>query len=243
MVRFLTLKRQQGVGINKIYSMTTQYTENVVATMTKITAFVMMCVVFVGAPSQALAAVNLIVNGDFETPDVSNASMPAGWFTGHQFAGATTSYSYPVAGVTGNGAQVSIESTIPDADAKWYFAQVPVTGGKEYQFTNAYSATNPTQIVVEFFDASNQHLSYGGFFPIAPTLLNSWGTTNVLFTAPDNAAYATIFHSIQNGTLTVDDYVLTKVIPSAPVVFNKGIVSLTFDDGWYSQFTTRRART
>jgi peptidoglycan/xylan/chitin deacetylase (PgdA/CDA1 family) len=195
-------------------------------------AFVML------VPRQVLSATNLITNGDFETADIADAHLPAGWISGHQFVGATTTYSYPVTGMNGNGAQTTHEAGMTNTDAKWYFTPVAIVSGKEYRFTDSYSATGPTEVTLEFFDSNNQHLTYAGFFSVPATPSSAWSSVDVLFAAPANAAYVTIFHSIKNGTLTVDDYVLSEVPVHAPVVFNKGLVTFAFDDGWNSQLTT-----
>jgi peptidoglycan/xylan/chitin deacetylase (PgdA/CDA1 family) len=205
---------------------------------TKMVAGFALVALFISAPGQVAAAVNLIINGDFETVDASNPSLPAGWSTGYTPAGATSVYQYPVSGVTGNGAQVTMQSGTTGADAKWYFAPVPVTAGRDYNFTDNYSSTVTTEIVLEFFDASNQHLSYGGWFAVAATAPSVWATTNITFTAPANAAYVTVFHTVTNGTLTVDNYSLTEVPLAVAAPFNKGIVTFAFDDGWTSQFTS-----
>jgi peptidoglycan/xylan/chitin deacetylase (PgdA/CDA1 family) len=56
------------------------------------------------------------------------------------------------------------------------------------------------------------------------------------FTVPPNIQSLTLFHLIGGaGFLVVDNYSLTMV--PAPPSFNRGMVSLDFDDGWQSTFT------
>ena len=63
----------------------------------------------------------------------------------------------------------------------------------------------------------------------------TWTKYTDTFVTPPNSQTMTVLHLIAGvGYLTTDDYSIT---PYTPVGFNRAMVSLTFDDGWQSQYT------
>lgn len=192
---------------------------------------------FLVTPGSVAAAINLVPNANLEIIDAADVNLPQDWFPGSPFINATSTYVYPVADATdGHAAQVTIESTNAEADAKWYFTEVPIIGNKEYTFTDEYTSTSNTEIVLKFSDINKEHLSYGGFKSVTPTAPGEWAKASLTFTAPFRASYVTVYHRILNGTLTVDNYSLVKdSVDSSP--FEKGIITFSFDDGWSSQYT------
>jgi peptidoglycan/xylan/chitin deacetylase (PgdA/CDA1 family) len=186
------------------------------------------------APAPAPAPVpqptsNLIANGDLET---ANGTTPSG-FTADSWGNNVAAFAYPVAGHTGNGAQVSYTSYIADpvngGDAKYSTAAIPVTAGQAYQFSDYYKSDTITQ--VDYFDGNGIWL---GSFGQAPTSA-SWTQFKGTATIPAGVTSIKVAHILNKaGSLTTDDYSLSAY---TPVGFTRPIVSINFDDGWTNQFT------
>ncbi|MCB9810813.1 MAG: PQQ-dependent sugar dehydrogenase [Candidatus Nomurabacteria bacterium] len=139
---------------------------------------------------------NLVVNGDFET------AGPTGW---HQGGWGTNNpvFTYPTPGNTGNGAKVAI-TNYTDGDAKWYFDDVAVTGGKDYSIGDSYNSTIATDVLVRYTmaDSSVQY----AFVQALPSTGGAWQTFSGTVTTPANAVSMTLFHLIAGvGELTIDD--------------------------------------
>ena len=179
---------------------------------------------------------NLITNPSLETganPDGSGD--PATWQRG-KWGTNNAIFTYPVAGFgTTRAAQVQM-TTYADGDAKWYFAPVMVTAGQSYQFSNKYKSTISTAIVARYTLAGGA-FSYAQIGTVAP--VTNWTTFSTTITPPANATQVVIFHVLSNvGTLTVDDYALTSLSGQPnPDLFQNGMVSMSFDDGWISHYT------
>ncbi len=171
---------------------------------------------------------SLIQNASLE--NLNTANLPERWSKG-RWGTNTALFSFPVNGQTGTkAARVSL-SSYTSGDAKWYHEEVTVEANAKYQFSNFYQSDIPSYITVQF-RLSNNTFSYQdlGNTPPSPT----WRAFNASFTAPSNAVTMMVFHVIKNiGFLDVDTYSLKKTA-SDLTRFNKGMVSLQFDDGWKS---------
>jgi len=169
---------------------------------------------------------NLISNSSLEAGTTSPTDwLNSGWGTNN------ATFTYPVAGHTGNdGAGITI-TAYTDGDAKWYFKNVNVSPATQYVFSDFYKSTANTSIVA-MFTLSNGTVSYG---PIgAATPATGWTQFSTTLVTPNNAVSMTVFHLIQSvGTLSVDDFSLS-LANSMP--FAQGMVSLNFDDGVPSFF-------
>ncbi len=179
---------------------------------------------------------NLIPNPSVET-DGGNGD-PAHWHRGG-WGTNTVQYTYPGEAEDGSrGAALTI-TQYTNGDAKWYFDNVPVTPGQQYSFSDWYKSTAPSSLVVQYTmqDTAQQYVEIGQVGP--STDFRQFSTT---FTAPANAASLTVFHLLAAaGTLSVDNFSLTLFSGGpGPDSFDKGYVSLTFDDGWISHYTTVR---
>ncbi len=149
---------------------------------------------------------NLIQNPSVETAG-SNGS-PASWLKGG-YGANTRSLTYPVAGYNSAKAiQVKITS-YTSGDAKWYFADVPVTSGHAYQFSDAYTATAESYIDIRY-TMNDGSFTYSGVDGVSPTA--TFQTITYAFTVPANVKSLTIFHDIASvGTLTTDAYSLNDM--------------------------------
>lgn len=174
-------------------------------------------------------ASNLFENPSFEEANASG--LPAHFIRGRWGTNATT-FSYPVAGKEGHGARVEMASH-SSGDAKWTPDQVQVTPGGVYEFSDYFRASARTYVTVQLrkSDGSTSYLDIGYAEPA-----EEWTRFKRAFTVPAGVASLTVFHLLNRaGWLEVDEYSLRKVA-SDPTRFEKGQVSLNFDDGWRSVY-------
>ncbi len=205
---------------------------------------ILVSVIF-GVPFQTSADVNLnlIANPAFEITTPSGD--PENWTRGG-FGTNTTTFSYPASGFSGKGVGIEI-SGWQNGDAKWIFKEVPVVPGHQYTYSDKYSSNVTTELVAQYFDANHNHLFFRGFVGVVPSTDNAsttvWQSVSTDFIVPITGetpvAYMTVFHTIgsispNNGMLSLDNVSLVEV--PEPSAFSEGIVSLTFDDGWTSQY-------
>jgi peptidoglycan/xylan/chitin deacetylase (PgdA/CDA1 family) len=173
---------------------------------------------------------NLIKNASLESVDTNN--QPLNWFKG-RWGTNTTSFTFPISAQHGSKAARVQMTSWSSGDAKWYFQEVPVSAGAAYEFSSYSKGTITTYITVRFkkSDGSFSYLDVGTRAPSS-----SWSQFKTTFTVPVGTVSLTVFHVIKgSGTLDIDNYVL-KRITSDSTVFDKGYVSLTFDDGWLSAY-------
>jgi peptidoglycan/xylan/chitin deacetylase (PgdA/CDA1 family) len=174
------------------------------------------------------ASTNLIANPSFET--AVDSTTPAGWFNG-SYGSNTSTFSYLPTGHTGSHS-VEVQTTqYTSGAANWYFGQVPVSGNKTYQFITWYKSNVDTEVDadVTMGDGTVQYFRLGGAF--ANT---NWTQFKATFTPPAGAKSVVIYQFLANvGYIISDDESLAEY---TPVPYNRGIVSVTFDDGWANQY-------
>lgn len=176
---------------------------------------------------------NLISNPSLETTDGIDTTKPQSWFKGG-WGTNTAVFTYPTLGNHLSKAAKLEVAGYTDGDAKWFFADVPVTAGETYTFRNQYKADAPTVLTARFTYADNS-VQYRDIANLS--IANVWTSSSNDILIPPGAISMTVFHILNsNGTLEVDDYFLGVMIPSSNT-FAQGMVSLTFDDGWLSHYT------
>ncbi|MFA6160668.1 MAG: polysaccharide deacetylase family protein [Patescibacteria group bacterium] len=172
---------------------------------------------------------NLITNASFESPSLINPILPDGW-TDSSWGSNTTSFVYPVAGTDGVYAAKIDMSAHTDGDAKWIFAPIPVTPGDTYTFSDSYMSDVPTFVTLDYTMSGGGHQ----YIDIAnPGASSSWSTSQSTFTVPANATAVTVYHLInQVGSLTVDNYLLKRVVlpPPPPPDPNNSILNPSFEN-------------
>ena len=148
---------------------------------------------------------------------------------------------YPVAGEDDNyAAQVSIASYAGVGEgngaAEWYFNPVSVTGGTLYAFSDWYQSDTDSYLIAQW-TLNDGSLAYDNIETL-PSTNGAWTKTPTeVFTAPLNASSVTVLHLIQSaGTLAIDNYSLSVYTPPRTDELSSGMVSLTFDDGYTSQY-------
>ncbi len=182
--------------------------------------------------TEKTAPPGLIVNPSLETAGANGD--PENWFRGEWGASSAT-FTYPITGAGGGkAAQINV-TNYASGDAKWYFADVPVSSGQIYSFTDSYKSTAPTELVARYQTPS------GFIYQFIASLGASgvWKTANYNLTVPVGATALTVFHALNtNGMLTVDNYSLApgETPPPPEDLFSRGLVSFTFDDGWITQY-------
>jgi len=178
---------------------------------------------------------NLIIN-----PSVEDGNLTPDYWNNGGYGTNIHTFTYPSEspdGLNKKGVQVNI-SSYPDrdpnigGDAKWYFNNVPVTPGQYYVFSDQYKSNIDSQVVIEYHNINNT-LSYAEIAILSPS--PNWSTFTSGFVVPNEVDSLTIYHIIRGvGTLNLDNYSLIESVN--PNTFDKGMVSLTFDDGWQSVY-------
>ena len=110
---------------------------------------------------------------------------------------------------------------------------MPATAGSAYEFSNVSKSDATSYVTVQFrkSDGTYSYLDLG-VKPPSP----SWSEFKSTFTVPVGAVAMTVFHLIKsNGTLDTDDYSIKK-INYDPNKFDRGYVSMNFDDGHLSVY-------
>ncbi len=182
-------------------------------------------------PDTVLLVTNGIGNSSLEQSSLADPAKPLGWLTG-TWGTNTTAFSYASTGHTGSHAVKTQISKYTSGDSKWYYAEQPVTGGASYTFSDWYQSSISSSVVLQItnFDGSQAYMQL-------PTgnASTSWTQYSAKIAMPTTAKSATVLHLIAGlGTLTTDDY---SLVPATTIGFNRGLVSLTFDDGWASTYT------
>ncbi len=205
--------------------------------MKKIPAFIFLLLfTFTFSNQQTLAAnPNLIANPGLEntTADSPNQWSQVSW------GNVTPAFIYPVAGHTGNTAQVTLPSN-SSGDARWSHASVAVEAGVVYEFSGWYKSTVASELNT-MFTSSNNNVSWGWVASL-PSSGNVWKQIVADVTIPADVTKVTVFNLInKQGSLAIDDYSLVKkdgITPPPPVDgFAEGMITFSFDDAWTSQYT------
>lgn len=206
----------------------------------------LLVALFLFSPMFAFGATNLIQN-----PTLQGTSPgPTGWLKASWGNASGAVFSFPA--ITnpkidiGNVAQVKITNygtSVGGGAAEWYFSPVAING-LAYDFSNEYMADVPTLLVAQYkvpqttpdCTPSLEGGSYYCYFTLKslPATSGAWVTNKATITAPADALAISVLHILtSNGTLNVGNYSLTQNTTS---IFSQGMISLTFDDGWSSQY-------
>lgn len=171
---------------------------------------------------------NLVVNPSVETSE--SAARPANW-SSETWGANTTKFGYLTTGHTGKRSLKTEITARTSGDSRWRFADVAVSAGKTYEYTAWYQSTVETQIeaVVTTADGTRQYQHVGSC-----AAASGWAMASARYTVPANAVKVSIYQAIATvGSLVIDD---VSLLPAASDGFNRPLVSLTFDDGWRSQY-------
>lgn len=191
------------------------------------------------APFSTHAADNLILNPSLET---ANGSSPASWAKTY-WGSVTPTFKYPDTGNTGKGASITLARDT-SGDARWAPAAVTVEPSAVYTFSIWYKSNVATEINAEYTSIGGQK-SYAWVANV-PSSNNAWKQHTVSITTPAGVTKASVYQLIdKKGTLVIDDASLVKATATGPGptstptpgAFSEGMISLTFDDSWLTQYT------
>ncbi|NTV44201.1 MAG: polysaccharide deacetylase family protein [Candidatus Yonathbacteria bacterium] len=182
---------------------------------------------------------NLVKNPSFEDSDPIYPGTPQYWYKG-SWGSNSPVFTYPIVGVNNSKAARITMAGYSSGDARWYGDALPVTGDTEYIYSEQYHSTVPTIVDAEFSfpDGSYQYVWLGSL-PAAA----DWTAFTTTIAVPHGATGMTVYNAIDaNGTLDIDDVsiVYHPTLPLEERQFSHGMVSLTFDDGWLSQYVNAR---
>jgi peptidoglycan/xylan/chitin deacetylase (PgdA/CDA1 family) len=177
----------------------------------------------------ATTLVNGVPDGNLEQAAYPGATSPAGFYPNDWGTNSATFTYGP--GHSGQGVGVQVTSYTSGA-AAWYFDPQPVLGGQPYLFGDWYQSTVDTDVValVTMRDGTTNWIQ----LPVASASPTTWTQYSAKIYMPANAATITLYHRLmQVGSLQTDDYSLAQTVT---LPFNRGIVTLTFDDCWQSTY-------
>lgn len=183
--------------------------------------------------SDQITITDNVPNNSVEQVSEINTTQPAAW-SKNTWGVNNSSFTYlNNTGHTGNHSVKTQISSYTSGDAKWYYPSQPVTGGEKLKFIDYYQSNITSRVVVEV-ERSGGSLDYIEL-KNAPTS-STWGKYVDSFTVPADATKVTVFHLISAvGFLITDDF---SVLPYTPEGFSRALATLTFDDGWQSQYDT-----
>jgi peptidoglycan/xylan/chitin deacetylase (PgdA/CDA1 family) len=172
----------------------------------------------------------MILNPSFTE---TSGGQPAGWKQCAWGSPATFSVVEGASGHPDDRAGQVVVANYVGGDAKWCHAEIPVSAGQPLFFSDRYRATVSTHITAAFRYSGGAPYKY--LDVATPEASAGWTKASAAFFAPPDTATGkvvgvTVFHLIKDaGMLAVDDYYL------APNGFGRGMVAITFDDGYLSQ--------
>lgn len=165
-------------------------------------------------------AQNLLRNGSFEDA-VASGTAPVAWL--QRGAGRhERTFTYPVPGASGSGAQVAIRQWQSGASG-WASAPLALAPGL-YRFRDRFLADRSSVVTARFVgeDGRRTGRRLGGRAARA-----AWTEASLLLAVPVTAATTSVQHAITgDGTLAIDEASLVE-----QSVFDTGAVTFRFDDG------------
>ena len=173
---------------------------------------------------------NITPNGNFLIPSCTNVNKPQDW-NSYKWGQNTTLFSYPK---TGYSTDRSVEMQVQKYTtgiAEWFPTMVPVKPNSLYTLSLYYKSNQPTDIEEQVMNTDGTTQFY-----FVQTLLPSstWKQYTVTLSTYQNTAYMTIVDELYYvGNASISDF---SVVPYTPAGFTRGIVTMTFDDGWESTY-------
>jgi peptidoglycan/xylan/chitin deacetylase (PgdA/CDA1 family) len=178
-------------------------------------------------------------NANVPNPSVEagTAMLPTDWA---QSSWGTNKPTYQYIANDGHDGTHSVKVTMAnytDGDAKWVYTPQALTRGADYRFTGWYKTNTIPHVVAQYIkdDGSEDYFGLPDPEPGAnPT--TTWQKYSDVFSVPQNVKSVSLFMFISsNGWVQTDDY---SVAPFQYTGFNRGLVTLTFDDGFEENITT-----
>ncbi len=179
-------------------------------------------------------AATIVPNPSVETVHTSNNALPANWFN----AGWGTNnrvYEYLSTGAQNGTKSVKVTvSNYVDGDASWAFEPQVLAHGADYKFKVWYKTDTLPRVVARYERADGSEYFYGMQDP--EPVGTGWQLYEGIFHVPNDAVRVSAYMFIsKNGWLQTDNYSIT---PYQYVPFNRGLVTLVFDDGYEENVNT-----
>jgi uncharacterized repeat protein (TIGR02543 family) len=175
---------------------------------------------------------NLIPNPLMNAASATAPNTPQDW-TVDSWGTNTFTTSYLNSGSAGDSHSAEINMTkYTSGDAKWVFTPQNVAQDTQYQFIDYYKSNVQTLVnaVFTMSDGSTEYEIIG-----LPYTASAWTEFSTKFSVPEGAQTVTIYHLIEAvGTLTIDNASLNSYVPTG---FSSPLVTLTFDDGYETEYT------
>ena len=178
---------------------------------------------------------NLIVNPGMETAGSSDTSIPSSW-SKDSWGSNAAKFTCPTGGAHGGARSGRIDVTAwSDGDLKWSYNSIKVTSGGYYEFRDWYKSNVATRAIAEVANKDGS-IDYYSLEVAMPS--SDWKQYATKFRVSSSASSVTVWHVISSvGWLQTDDYVFS---PTSVGGFNRGLVTLTFDDGWQSIYSNAK---
>ncbi|MFZ2887328.1 MAG: MBG domain-containing protein, partial [Minisyncoccia bacterium] len=189
-----------------------------------------------------LAVEDMVPNNSVETPSPANPEVPRGWSeAGYETSGSDIDALFEYVEGDGHNSDRSVRVTVSgfgpgeDADAKWMYLPQPVAvdDDQDYRFTAYYKTNTAPRVVAQFTmeGGATKFLGLPNPIPQTDPLDGGWSKYETVFSAPSGATDVTIFFFLRSdGYVQTDDYHIESEYSYTG--FNKGLVTLTFDDGY-----------
>jgi hypothetical protein len=181
-------------------------------------------------------ATSPLFSSSLEIASTNDPDRPDGWWQDYWgISPANVTFTYMHEGHTGNrSVRVEVSGELlhphsgrfPEGDAKWLFEPAELSPG-DYVYTNWYRSNVNTFVTLAITNAAGGTEYYD--LPEAPAS-SEWAKYEAVFDVPANGVAATVLHMLKsNGYLITDDH---QIEPYYYKGFNKGLLTITFDDGW-----------
>ncbi len=174
----------------------------------------------------------LVVNGSMESPDDSGQA-PRSWHTG-SWGSNEADFSYVADAHTGHRSLKIEVDDYQEGDAKWLFESVDVSGYAMLRYQDFYKSNVATHVIaqIELADGSLIYPTIGTAFAS-----KEWSLGSFDFAVPEGAIRLTVLHVLAaDGWLMLDDVRMDPYLPQP--LKGGGMVSITFDDGYASLYST-----
>src|SRR6266542_3768129 len=148
---------------------------------------------------------NLIANSSLE----AGTTVPQSWYKS-SWGTNNAAFTYPATTPDGSRALGVTITSYSSGDAKWYFADVPVTAGTPYHFLDSYIANVQTTVTVRYRMSDG---SYTYQTLATPAASSTFARVDVAWTIPANVTSITVFHLLNAvGLLTVESHELHQIL-------------------------------
>ncbi len=173
----------------------------------------------------------VVANPSMELSDTAYADNPLRW-SNNGWGNNEVVFTYLNTGYASGRSVRTDVINYEDGDAKWYFDPVELAPG-DYIFSDFYRSDVDTRVVAAV------HTDLGEVryidLPDAPRS-EDWNTYEACFAMPEYGQKLSVYHLLsREGYLITDNY---SIKPYRYTGFDRGLVTITFDDGWEENVLT-----